>query len=56
LYGEALAYYQSAMDQAKLMAEDPIGPLAPGAEAPVLASLTVVANAILNLDEFLMKP
>ncbi len=56
LYGEALAYYQSSVDQAKLMAEDPIGPLAPGAEAPVLASLTVVANAILNLDEFLMKP
>jgi hypothetical protein len=37
------------------MATNPIGPLPKGANAADLATLTVVANVLLNLDETLMK-
>jgi hypothetical protein len=38
------------------MAEDPIGPSPEGVPVAELASMVLVANALLNLDEFLMKP
>jgi len=37
------------------MATEPLGALPEGADAGELAAWTVVANAILNLDEFLMR-
>ena len=42
--------------RARQIATDPLGPLPPGADAADLAAWTVVANVLLNLDEFLMKP
>jgi hypothetical protein len=41
--------------RAKLMAEQPIGPLPSGMDAVDLAAWTVVANVILNLDEVFAK-
>jgi hypothetical protein len=38
------------------MASEPLGPLAANADPVELASWTVVANVLLNLDETLMKP
>jgi hypothetical protein len=37
------------------MATEPLGALPEGFDATELAAWTVVANAILNLDEFLMR-
>jgi hypothetical protein len=37
------------------MATDPLGALPEGMDAVEMAAWTVVANAILNLDEFLMR-
>jgi hypothetical protein len=42
--------------RARQIATDPLGPLPPGADVVDLAAWTVVANVLLNLDEFLMKP
>ena len=55
LYQEALVYYRNEENQAIQMAEDPIGPSPEGVLVAEL-SLDMVANALLNLDEFLMKP
>lgn len=41
---------------AKQMATDPLGPIPGLQDHSRLAALTVTANVILNLDEFLMKP
>jgi hypothetical protein len=38
------------------LATDPIGPLPPGIEANEMAAWVLVANVLLNLDEFLMTP
>lgn len=43
-------------EQAMKLATDPIGPLPAGADAAELATWTLVANILLNLDEFLMTP
>ncbi|MGB1673518.1 MAG: DUF1553 domain-containing protein, partial [Limisphaerales bacterium] len=56
LYQEALGYYRNEENQAMQMAEDPIGPSPEGVPVAELASMVLVANALLNLDEFLMKP
>ena len=56
LYQEALVYYRNEENQAIQMAEDPIGPSPEGVPVAELASMVLVANALLNLDEFLMKP
>ena len=40
---------------AKKMATDPLGPAPKDADLADLASLTVAANVLLNLDEILMK-
>ena len=37
------------------MATIPIGPVPPGTDVVDLATLTVIGNIILNLDEMLMK-
>jgi hypothetical protein len=38
------------------VATNPLGALPVGADVADLAAWTVVANVLLNLDEFLMKP
>ncbi|MFM1921827.1 MAG: hypothetical protein RLZZ303_3461 [Candidatus Hydrogenedentota bacterium] len=55
LYRSELAHYREAPEAAMVMATQPIGPLPEGANASVLAAWTVVANALMNTDEFLTK-
>jgi len=55
LHDEALAIFTSEPDEAMTMATEPLGPLPEGLEPADMAAWTVVANAILNLDEFLMR-
>ena len=40
---------------AMAMATDPLGPLPEGRDAAEYAAWTVVANALLNLDEMFLK-
>ncbi|MEM9367730.1 MAG: DUF1553 domain-containing protein [Planctomycetota bacterium] len=54
-YEQTLQRYTADQELANKMATDPIGPLPAGSDAPELASLTLTANVLLNLDEMLMK-
>ncbi len=58
LHDEARSEYAAAPDEAAKMATDPLGPPPAGfpADTADLASWTVVANVILNLDEAFMCP
>ena len=55
LYDSTLTKYAADKKLAKEMATNPIGPIPGGGDVVELASLTVVANILLNLDETLMK-
>lgn len=55
LHARAKARFAEQPEQAKLLAEDPLGPLPAGADAVELAAWTVVGNVLLNLDEIFMK-
>ncbi|MEL6110180.1 MAG: DUF1553 domain-containing protein, partial [Planctomycetota bacterium] len=55
LANQAAASFASAPDEAKKLANDPLGALADDADVVDHAAWTVVANVILNLDELLMK-
>jgi hypothetical protein len=55
LYEKSRARYTTNNEAAINIATKPLGPLPDGVNAPELASLTVVANVLLNLDETLMK-
>ena len=55
LYDATRVRYSADTKLAQEMATNPIGPLPKGANAADLATLTVVANVLLNLDETLMK-
>ena len=55
LYDATRVRYSADTKLALEMATNPIGPLPEGANAADLATLTVVANVLLNLDETLMK-
>ena len=54
LYNQLVEHYANDSDAARAMAEEPLGKLDDNADPIQLAALTVVANVILNLDEFLM--
>ncbi len=54
-YETVLADYSGKPDEAKTMAEEPLGELPIDANVVELAAWTVVSNVILNLDEIFMK-
>ena len=56
LYLTSLERYKGNAPDALKLATDPLGPLPQGADAADLAALTTVANVVMNLDEFLMRP
>lgn len=55
LFEEAKRDYAANPEAAKLMAEDPIGPVPEGSDTASLAAWTVVGNVVLNLDELFLK-
>ena len=55
LLDEQRAHYQQRHDDAVAIATDPLGSLPDGAVAAEYAAWTVVANVLLNMDEFLNK-
>jgi len=55
LYVGERAHYSDARDAAVTMATVPLGPLPNGADPVEYAAWTIVANALLNLDEALTK-
>jgi hypothetical protein len=55
VFEKALALYRSDAALATSMATDPIGAAPKDADVPSLAAWTVVANVVMNLDEFLMR-
>ena len=55
LYEEVYPRFAENDETATEMATNPLGPLPDSADAAELATWTVVCNAVLNLDELLMK-
>jgi len=55
LYEQSLAKFSQDAEDAKRMANDPLGAPPKGANIAELAAWTVVGNVLLNLDETLMK-
>ncbi len=55
LLAEARAHFASDPAAAKLLATDPLGPLADQSQEIELAAWTSLCNVLLNLDEVLMK-
>ena len=55
LLEDARASYAQDETAARQLATDPLGPLPEGMEAANLAAWTVVANVLMNLDEFLAR-
>lgn len=56
LYEDARNQLGQSLEDARQLAEDPIGPLPEGWPADQAAAWTTVANVVLNLDELLQKP
>lgn len=56
LYEMTRKHFESATEDAKLLATDPLNPPSKDADLVELATWTTIANVILNLDEMLMKP
>ena len=55
LLEEALGRYRAHTGNARRMATVPLGPLPDDADLAEHAAWTVVANVVMNLDEFLMR-
>jgi hypothetical protein len=55
LYAQSLARFQKQPEAARKLATDPLGPPRKETDVAALASWTVVANVLLNLDEMLLK-
>lgn len=56
LHRETLTAYRTTPAEATRMATEPLGPTPPGSDIPELATWTALANIVMNLDEFLMRP
>ncbi len=55
LHEKAIVLLRERPEEAKKLATEPLGPVADGQDVIDMAAWTAVANAILNLDEFLMR-
>ena len=55
LHEQLKIHYSENLDEAVQMASDPIGPIPEGGDVSEYAAWTVVANALLNLDELFLK-
>ena len=55
LWNEAITAFRKNPEEAKKMAEDPIGPIPANSNPAELAAWTVVGNVVLNLDEMFLK-
>jgi hypothetical protein len=55
LYRSEFEHYRNAPEEAEKMATIPYGPAGPEENAATLAAWTVVANTLMNTDEFLTK-
>jgi hypothetical protein len=55
LYADTIAELSSQPEEATKLATDPLGPLPAEMNAVEAASLTVVGNVLLNLDEMFLK-
>lgn len=55
LYRAEYDHYRTKSDDARALAEKPLGPIPPGADPAEYAAWTVVANVLLNMDETLTK-
>jgi hypothetical protein len=55
LYRSELSHYQQAIEEARMLATDPLGPLPEGIDPAEAASWTVISNVLLNLDAVLSK-
>jgi len=55
LYEQTLKEFQTETAEAKLMAEDPLGPVPQEIDVADAAAMTVVGNVLLNLDEMFLK-
>jgi hypothetical protein len=55
LQQQAQERFATAPKEARIFATDPLGPPPPGIAIESLAAWTLVANVLLNLDEFLVK-
>ncbi len=55
LHADALKRYRADVNAAQRMATEPLGPAPAGVDMAELAAWTVVANVVMNLDEFLMR-
>ncbi|WP_437230914.1 PSD1 and planctomycete cytochrome C domain-containing protein [Planctomicrobium sp. SH661] len=56
LHEDARQVFESQPEKAMELATQPLGPVPSGMETTELATTTLVANVVLNLDELLMKP
>jgi hypothetical protein len=55
LWNEAVTAFLENPEEAKKMAEDPIGSIPANSNPAELAAWTVVGNVVLNLDEMFLK-
>jgi len=55
LYESLKTRYSDDLKAAVDMASDPIGPIPEGGDVAEYAAWTVVANALINLDEMFLK-
>ncbi len=55
LFAAAMVSLQKEKDQGLHLATEPLGPLPPNFNLPETAAYVMVANVLLNLDEFFMK-
>jgi len=55
LYEQTLKEFRTETAEAKLLAEDPLGPVPKEMDVADAAAMTVIGNVLLNLDEMFLK-